>query len=173
MINLKKCADVGLFLFGLLFGATGSAQVATGEFQESIKVEVGKHLKLLIGMSETQKRRVIAQRMVFKTGDQRSKFWPLYYAYRAAMSKVEIKRFEILDEYAGAYVAKSLTDERAILLLNSFLAMEKERVQLKENYVAQFQKILPPKQVVRFYQLDAKLEATEKAILARDVPLVN
>ncbi len=172
MITLKNCVGIGLFFFGLLFGTIGSAQVAPEEFRESIKIEVGKHLKLLIGMSETQRRRVIAQRMIFKA-NQRSDFWPLYYAYRAAMSKVEIKRFEILDEYSGAYVSKSLTDKRAIDLLKNFLSMEKERVRIKEYYVAEFQKILPPKQVVRFYQLDNKLEVTEKAILARDVPLVN
>ena len=39
--------------------------------------------------------------------------------------------------------------------------------------IEEFQKILAPKQVFRFYQLDNKLEVTEKAILARDVPLVN
>ncbi len=172
MTTLKKWAGIGLFLFGLLLGATGSAQVAPENFQESLKIQIGKHLKLLIGMSETQRRKVITQRMVFNA-NQRRDFWPLYYAYRAAMSKVEIKRFEIIDEYSGAYVSKSLTDERAIRLLKNFLAMEKERVQIKEFYVAEFQKILTPKLVVRFYQLDNKLEVTEKAILARDVPLVN
>ncbi len=172
MTTLKNCVGIGLFLFGLLLGATGSAQVASQEFRESIKFEVGKHLTLLIGMSETQRRRVITQRMVFNANQHRD-FWPLYYAYRAAMSKVEIKRFEIIDEYSGAYVSKSLTDERAIGLLKNFLSMEKERVRIKEYYVAEFQKILTPKQVVRFYQLDNKLEVTEKAILARDVPLVN
>lgn len=171
MNTVKKSAGI-VFLFGLLVGTTGSAQVAPEKFQESIKVEVGKHLKLLIGMSETQKRRVIAQRMVFNPTQHRD-FWPLYYAYRAALSKVDIKRFEIIDEYSGAYVSKSLTDKRAIALLKDFLSMEKERVRLKEFYVAEFQKVLSPKQVVRFYQLDNKLEATEKAILARDVPLVN
>jgi hypothetical protein len=163
---------IGLFLFGLLLETPGSAQVAPEEFRESIKIQVGKHLKLLIGMSETQRRRVITQRMVFNA-NQRRDFWPLYYAYRAAMSKVEIKRFEIIDEYSGAYVSKTLTDERAISLLKNFLSMQKERVRIKEYYVAEFQKILTPKQVLRFYQLDNKLEVTEKAILARDVPLVN
>ena len=39
MTSLKKWAGVGVFLFGLLAGAAGSAQVAPEKFQENLKIE--------------------------------------------------------------------------------------------------------------------------------------
>ncbi len=38
----------------------------------------------------------------------------------------DFKKFEIIDEYSGGYVSKSLTDERAISLLKNFFSMGRE-----------------------------------------------
>jgi hypothetical protein len=98
-------------------------------------------------------------------------FWPLYREYRDAMGKVNDRTAKLLVDYLTTY--DNLSDEAAKRMLNDFLSIEKARTGVKTQYVPRFSKVLPPRKVARFFQVDNKLDAVIAADLARSVPLAR
>jgi hypothetical protein len=58
-------------------------------------------------------------------------------------------------------------------LLNDYLSIEKARLDVKAKYIPRFRKVMPPKKVARFFQVDNKLDALINADLASQIPLVR
>ena len=63
--------------------------------------------------------------------------------------------------------------KNAKVLLNEYLDIERERLEFKNTYVQKFGKILPPKKVMRYFQLENKIEANFSYQLSRMVPLAK
>src|SRR3989304_6191333 len=72
----------------------------------------------------------------------------------------------LITTYAQNY--RGLSDELAGKLLTEYLAIEKARLQVRTKYVPRFQKVLPPKQVARYYQVENKLDVIIQAELAEE-----
>ena len=98
-------------------------------------------------------------------------FWPLYREYRMEMAKVGDRVSKLLVDYTGQY--DTLTDEQAKKIMNEWLSIEKAKMNVKGKYVSKFQKILPARKVMRFFQADNKLDAVINAQLASVVPLAR
>ena len=98
-------------------------------------------------------------------------FWPLYREYRLEMSKVGDRVAKLLVQYSEQY--DTLTDEQATAIMKEWLGVEKAKNNVKGKYVSRFQKILPARKVMRFFQADNKLDAVLSAQLASVVPLAR
>ena len=98
-------------------------------------------------------------------------FWPLYREYRLEMAKVGDRVTKLLVQYSEQY--DTLTDEQATKIMNEWLSVEKAKTSVKSKYVSRFQKILPARKVMRFFQADNKLDAVINAQLASIVPLAR
>jgi hypothetical protein len=98
-------------------------------------------------------------------------FWPLYREYRLAMAEVNDRFVKLLVGYLEAH--DSLTDEAATKMLNEYLSIDRARNGVKTRFVPRFSKVMPPRKVARFYQVDNKLDAFLNAELARTVPLAR
>jgi hypothetical protein len=106
------------------------------------------------------------------TDAQTATFWPLYKQYRAEMQKVGDRMLKLITDYANSYNT-TLTDEQAAGLLKEFLEIQKETLKIKEQYAPRFSAILPAKSVLRFYQIENKLDAMLMKSIAAQVPLAN
>jgi hypothetical protein len=53
------------------------------------------------------------------------------------------------------------------------LDFQADRVKLRKSYVKKFNKVIPPKKTVRFFQIDNKLDTIIDFALAKEIPLVN
>jgi hypothetical protein len=98
-------------------------------------------------------------------------FWPLYRDYRLEMAKVGDRVSKLLVQYAEQY--DTLTDEQATSIMKEWLSVERAKTSVKNKYVSRFQKILPARKVMRFFQTDNKLDAVINAQLASIVPLAR
>ena len=78
---------------------------------------------------------------------------------------------KLLGDYAAVY--RTMTDAAATRLLGDFLTLETDHAALLTQYQPRFQKVLPPRKVARFYQLENKLRALLNYQLAQDVPFVK
>jgi len=58
-------------------------------------------------------------------------------------------------------------------ILDEYLAIESERLALRKAYLPKFRQALPDKKVVRFYQLENKIQAAVNYELAANIPLVK
>jgi hypothetical protein len=98
-------------------------------------------------------------------------FWPLYREYRMEMAKVGDRLSKLLVQYAGQY--DTLTDAQAVKIMDEYLSIEKAKNSVKGKFVSRFRKTLPARKVMRFFQIDNKLDAVINAELASIVPLAR
>ncbi len=106
------------------------------------------------------------------TPEQSAAFWPLYKEYRGETQKVGDRMEKLIRDYASGYNT-TLTDEHATALFKEFLAIQKETVRLREQYATRFGAVLPPKSLLRFYQLENKLDTRVAKDLVDQVPLAK
>ncbi len=116
-------------------------------------------------------RQAIITRAMDLTPEEMQRFWPLYRDYRLEAMKVGDRIVTIISTYAENY--ENLTDPVANQLLTEFVGIEKERARLKEKYLSKFKKVLPPRKIVRFYQLENKLDIAILNEMAENIPLAR
>lgn len=66
----------------------------------------------------------------------------------------------------------SLAGDRARSMLDEALQIDEDRVKLTRRFVERMSKVLPPRLLVRYFQLENKFQAIVAADLARQIPLV-
>lgn len=119
-----------------------------------------------------QRKQIVAANMEI-TADQAQVFWPLYQKYTSAMQKVNDRELALIQGYANAYNANTLTNAQAKSMFGEWMSIEEAALQLKKKFAPKFEEILPSKKVVRFFQIDNKLDAMINFELARVIPLVR
>jgi len=98
-------------------------------------------------------------------------FWSVYEDYQKELSKLADRTVKLIEDYAVNY--QTMTEESAKELLNGYLAIEAKRVNLMKSFLPKFRKVLSEKKVVRYYQLENKIDAVVNYELARQIPLIN
>ena len=81
------------------------------------------------------------------------------------------RTMKLIKDYATNYGA--MTDPAAKGIVDSFLAIEKDRIQLMTSYTPKFRKVLPEVKVARYYQVENKIRAVVNYELAQEIPLAN
>jgi hypothetical protein len=66
-----------------------------------------------------------------------------------------------------------MTNATAKKLLDESMTIETLRLKLNKAYVPQFRKVLPDTKVVRYYQIENKINAVLYYELARSIPLMK
>jgi len=153
--------------FLLLFSAAGFAQQAASN---SGQTGTDQDIKLLRSDLQSDRKQIVAQNMQL-TDKQAEKFWPVYDAYTQETTKLGDTLQGILKDYAQNY--NTMTDAQAQDLLKRMLALEKQRVDLAEQWVPKFDKVLPGKQTALFFQIDHRITLIRDLQLASIVPLVQ
>lgn len=104
------------------------------------------------------------------TKEQATAFLPLYREYREAVVKQNYRLTVLIKEYSEQYT--TMTDAEAKHLTRTYLDIAKTKLDLKEEYLKKFEKVLPAALVARAMQTEQKLDAMQDFLLARLVPLV-
>lgn len=153
MRALPALVTLATFAVGLPAHAqdTGETQAARAEYQAERTKIVAANLQL--------------------TEPEAAKFWPLYNEYRAKVSQLGDRALALINDFAANYDA--LTDEKAKDLLKRQLELDDDRLKLQRSYVGKFDKVIPPKKVARYYQIERKLDATVAYEAAKAVPLAK
>ena len=164
-MEIRRCSILfGFFVFATTLSTAGYSEERSGAADDQIE--------LTRALIQTQRKAVVANNMQFSQRESKA-FWPVYNDYRASMNKVNDRQVQLLKDYAASYVKNDLTDKQAQAMLKEFLSIKKARLKLQETYINKFNRVLPPKKVVRYYQLDNKMNAMIDANLAVEVPLVK
>lgn len=114
-------------------------------------------------------RKAIIEATVAPSPQQAEEFWHTYWLYRGQVSMLTDRLMALIEEYGAS--SASLTDDRAAAMVNEIMDIQAQRAELRQEYVKKFQKILLPKQVVRWYQTENKLDAVVQADIAAAIPL--
>ncbi len=105
------------------------------------------------------------------TPEEQKAFLPVYDQYQEARGKNNEALGRLIVDFAKNY--ESMTDEKALALLNEVLAVKQGRLDIKKEYLGKFKAVLPGKKVARYYQIESKLEALAEVELAEVIPLVQ
>ena len=101
------------------------------------------------------------------------KFWPLYEQYLLDQTEVDDSLSALIQDYARSYNSGSVSDEKAKDLLKQWMRVEKKSLKLKKKYTKKFRKVLPAKKVLRWLQLENKIDAVMHLDLAKEIPLAR
>ena len=103
--------------------------------------------------------------------EEAEKFWPLYERYQKEINVSGDRMVAIVEDYTANF--RELSDEKALQLMESYLAAEAERLQVRRTYLGEFAKILPGRTVARLYQIENKMDAVLRYDLAASIPVVD
>lgn len=126
---------------------------------------------------ETQRQVTQAQRTMIITDNlqltsaESEEFWPLYREYRADVAKLDDRFIALIRRYAEKY--ESLDDKEAMALLKESFDIEANRTKLAKKYSTKFDKIMAGAKVVRFMQIESRLDAIMDLKVKNSIPLAN
>ena len=130
------------------------------------------NMQILRDKIKADKKLLVAANMEL-TEKEAKAFWPVYDQYQKDLAAINQRIGKLIESYAADYRANTMTDEAAKKLIAEFVAIEKAEAGLKESSVPKLSKVLPPKKVARYLQIENKIRALVKYELAREIPLVQ
>ena len=98
-------------------------------------------------------------------------FIPVYEEYRTEMGKLGDRTQRVILDYAKNQ--DNLSDQKALAMLDEWLKIKEAEVKLRMKSVEDFKRVLSPKKVLRFFQLDNKFDAIVNYNLSGSIPLVQ
>jgi len=115
-------------------------------------------------------RRDIVKANMLLTNSEAARFWPIYDEYRADMVKLGDRRVKLITDYAAS--RNSMSEDEANRLLKEALDIDKQRVEIKEDFIKKFEKELSARTTARFFHIESKLDAVGDSVRAAKVPLI-
>ena len=120
-------------------------------------------------LAQAAQKKLIVMSNMHLSGDMKDKFGNLYDEYQKSMTELRIKKLKVIEEYAKNYT--KLDDKAADKLLNDWMKLQKDALDLKEKYISAFKKILPASLVLRYYQIENRLDLIQEARVTAMIPL--
>jgi hypothetical protein len=155
--GILLAVGIGLMAFAVAFPSPGWTQDNMQILREKIKAD---------------KKLLVAANMELTESEAKA-FWPVYEQYQKDLTAINRRIVKLIESYAADYRANTMTDEKAKKLTADYVAIEKAEARLQESYVPKLIKVLPPKKVARYLQIENKIRAAIKYELAGGIPLVQ
>jgi hypothetical protein len=130
------------------------------------------NMQIMRDKIKADKKLLVASNMELTESEAKA-FWPVYDAYQKDLAGINQRIGNLIKSYAADYRANTMTDEKAKKLIAEYVAIEKAEAGLKESSVPKLSKVLPPKKVARYLQIENKIRALVKYELAGEIPLVQ
>jgi hypothetical protein len=156
-----------LLAAALMLGASAAALRAeeprAGEAAEA-------SLDLLLDTIRSNRKALVAVSLAL-TGDEAARFWPVYDRYAEEIDAIGDRLARVIQDYTASF--RELSNEKAMKLVDEYLAVEADRVQERRAYLGEFAKSLPGRTVARLYQIENKLDAVVRYDLAAAIPVLE
>jgi hypothetical protein len=130
------------------------------------------NMQILRDKVKADKKLLVAANMELTESEAKG-FWPVYEEYQKDLSAINQGITRLIESYAEDYRANTLTDEKAKKLTDELVAIAQSDGGLQAPYVSKLGKVLPPKKVARYLQIENKIRAAVKYDLAANIPLVE
>ena len=124
----------------------------------------------LLTQIQTDKRAVVLEAMQLDDTQMRA-FTPIYDEYQQERKKLFEEGLEVINSYAANY--DSMTDDAAAKLLKSWMEFEDNKTALMKKYVKRFDKVLPATKMLRFVQIENKLNTVLSLPGIQAIPLAK
>jgi hypothetical protein len=148
----------------LVLGLVGSAPAPPSAGAQTVK----ETLEVTRQAVETQRRVLVAGALPLSEAEARA-FWPIYDDYERARRRFDERANRLVADFVASL--PDLSDTQAKAMLAEAFAIDDERLELRRRFSERMAKALPPRKLVRFFQIDNKLDSVVRADVARQIPL--
>ena len=129
-----------------------------------------ENMQILVEKIRADKKLLIAENMQLSESEAKT-FWPLYDQYQGELFLLRARTVKLINDYGEAY--EKMTNDTANKLLDEFMTIEALGLKLRETYIPKFRKVLPDIKVLRYYQIENKVNAVLVYELASNIPLIK
>ena len=143
---------------------TAATAYADGHMQESDIIEV-------IRQQVAANREALVAENLNLTEAESENFWPVYRRFQNERAGLVDRRVAILTRFRDEF--ETLDDATAGQLLADALRLEDDKLKLREKFLRDFRKVLPEKKVLRYLQIEHKIDTIIDYDLAQIVPLAE
>jgi hypothetical protein len=150
-----------LLLAVLLF--LGAAPIRAGEADEASR-------EILLETLRSNKKALVDVNLAL-SDEEAHAFWPVYDRYQKELAVVQERLVGVIDDYAANF--GKMSDEKAMQLVEDYLDVERDRVEVRRSFLGPISDTLPGVKVMRFYQIENKIDAVVRYELAAEIPVVE
>ena len=150
--------------FCVVVGRLSAAMVWADEQQEA------QYMALLRADLLAEKAKIVVNNMHF-TEAEKDAFWPVYQQYQKELGKLGNEKVALIKDYAAHF--ETVDDAKAKELTTRVMALEEQRLQIIKKYIDEFSKVLPAKQVARFFQLELLMQRMIDLQVSESLPLIH
>ncbi|HUL04200.1 MAG TPA: hypothetical protein VLV16_13350 [Gemmatimonadales bacterium] len=163
-------ATSAFFMIPVAVTAQGApaSQAAAAPAQPAPTVD--DNIKMMREDIRAKRKQIVAANMTL-TADEATKFWPLYDQYTAEVRKINDTRWAMMKDYAAA--KGQMTDAQAKDHMMKSAQIDADLIALRMKYMPQFEKLVSPKKVVQFYQIDRRIDLYLNLQLASLIPVID
>jgi uncharacterized membrane-anchored protein YhcB (DUF1043 family) len=128
------------------------------------------NMQIVLEKIRADKKLLVAENMQLTEAEAKA-FWPVYDQYQDELFLLRARTAKLIKDYADAY--EKMTNDKAKKLLDEYMMIETLGPKLRQTYLPKFRKVLPEVKVVRYYQIENKIQAALIYELAANIPLVK
>ncbi len=128
------------------------------------------NMQLVLEKIKADKKLLVTENMQLTDAEAKG-FWPLYDRYQDELFLLRARTAKLIKDYGDAY--ENMTDATAKRLLGEYINIETLRLKLHKAYLPKFRKVLPGAKVVRYYQIENRLNTALEYELSARIPLVK
>jgi hypothetical protein len=158
------------FIFAVLLGTP--AAVSAQAFSQQVSQQVTEDLNLTREVIMVKRKAIVALNIGLTDFESKA-FWPVYEEYWAEMKKLGDRDVALISDFAKNYVYESLTNRKAEEMLKEWFSINRDELKLKRKYVKKFKKAIPEKKVLRYFQIENKLNLIIETELSAQIPLAR
>jgi hypothetical protein len=159
MTSYKRLIST-LLAAAVLMGATGSASAQTeADVISAVRAQVGANRQALVAAN------------LGLTESESEAFWPVYREFHNDRDQIMDRRVKMLTDFRNNF--ETLTDEQAKTMLSGYFDLQEDLLKLRKKFVKKFEKVLPQKTTLRYFQIENKLDTIIDYDLASVVPLAQ
>ena len=128
------------------------------------------NMQIVVEKIRADKKLLVAENMELTDAEAKA-FWPVYEQYQSELFLLRARTVKLIKDYADAY--DKMTNETAKKLLDELMTIETLGPKLRRAYLPKFRKVLPEVKVVRYFQIENKIQAALFYEFAAKIPLMK
>ena len=128
------------------------------------------NMQIVLEKVRADKKLLVAENMQLTEAEAKA-FWPVYDQYQDELFLLRSRTVKLINDFANAY--EKMTSDTAKKLMDEYMTIESLGPKLRQTYLPKFRKVLPEAKVVRYYQIENKIQAALFYELAKSIPLAK
>jgi Spy/CpxP family protein refolding chaperone len=138
--------------------------------QAAPQVSVEDALKSMRADMQSSRADIMAKNLTL-TAEEAAKFWPVFQKYQQEQNVIMDAQLKAIQKYAESY--QTLDDASALALVNALLERDAKMTTLRQQWLGEFQKVLPARTAARVVQIVRRLSTLAQLEISSQIPLVH